>query len=217
MSSPRGSLGVRTSQPYQASEIKIYEGSPFLSKQPQSSNRNNRMAGAFQDLIIACAIISLPMLVLSAILLILIYHYRVQPTTLNGADLALSQPAIASENAYLVRFSATRLITVASWSSSVAPLLPTFVMTLMSYPAAQGILRASRNGSRGRLPTPYQMNLFISMLGGSIGSLWHWIKYRTWKNRERLVWPVKVAVAALTASNLLGYASYVSFYFTLMA
>ena len=110
---------------------------------------------AYIDITLACLVICIPMLVLSAGLLGIIYAYRVIQ---RDSDLLFSESPGGVDmdpSVYLVNYSATRLITIASWTSSVAPLLPGFVMTLLSFPAARRFLRTSQAGQEHSLPTPY--------------------------------------------------------------
>ena len=133
---------------------------------------------AYTDIVVACLILSIPMLVLSAGLLRIIYAYRVIQTESDLLFSELSDGVDIDPSAYLVNYSLTRLITIASWISSVAPLLPGFVMTLLLFPAARRFLRNSQAGQEQSLPTPYQLGLYLQTLTGSVGSLWQWIKYR---------------------------------------
>jgi hypothetical protein len=162
-----------------------------------------RVKGAVSDILLALAITLLPLTILTAVLLALVFSHRVMPN--DSAILPLppgSEPSY--DSFYLVDFSATRLITVASWSSSVAPLLPGFMMTLLSYPAGRRILRASEDESASSLMTPFQLGLFINLLKGGIGPLWSWLKYLAWKRREKLVGTMWIAVATLLLSTALG-------------
>jgi hypothetical protein len=162
------------------------------------------MRGAHAEIALAACVISLPLVGLSAMLLGLVYYYRVSQNSLLSPDLQLRQPDAEGHDAYLVRFSATKLITLASWTSSVAPLLPAWVMTLMSYPAAKEILEYSRTSHMRYLPTPYQLNLYLGALTGGVGSLWNWIRYGFWRRRERLVPAVSTTVAGLMFAILIG-------------
>ena len=139
---------------------------------------------AYTDIVFACLFISIPLLILSAGLLGIMYAFRVvQPK----ADLSYPEPSDGVDidpSAYLVNYSATILITIASWTSSAAPLLPGFVMTLISFPAARRFLRSSLAGQEHDLPTPYQLGLYLQILTGGVGSLWPWFKYRFWSKRE---------------------------------
>ena len=144
----------------------------------------------YSDIATACALISLPMVALTGILLGLVFAYQVTPNSDSGA--------------YLVDFSATRLITIASWTSSVAPFLPGFVMTLLSFPAARNLQKSSEEGRSALLPTPYQLNLYLQSLYGGVGSLWQWAKYLFWRKREKQVPVVIRLMTGLTIATLTG-------------
>jgi hypothetical protein len=168
----------------------------------QRSKGELNLTGAYAEILMALGIITIPMLVLSLLLLCLIYHYQVKQSPSNLLGPA-SQTAPDSD-AFLINFSATRLITVASWSSTCAPMLPTFAMTLISYPTARRILASSQRREVAKLPTPYQLSLLLGLFTGSLGSLWDWVKYRTWRRRERLVASVSGSVIGLLAVTFLG-------------
>ena len=159
---------------------------------------------AYTDIALACLIICIPMLTLSAGLLGIIYAYRVIQ---RDSDLLFSESSDGVDidpSAYLVNYSATRLITIASWTSSVAPLLPGFVMTLLSFPAARRFLRTSQAGQEHSLPTPYQLGLYLQILTGGVSSLWQWIKYRSWSKREKQTSVVTLLVLHLSSATIVG-------------
>jgi len=108
--------------------------------------------------------------------------------------------------AILVDYSATRLITFASWSSSVAPALIGFALCLGSYPIAKGILLNSQKQNTSELPTPYQPGLLLRMLAkGMPPMLWYWIDYARKKPRQRQSYPLKAMTAMLALGTLLRY------------
>ena len=159
---------------------------------------------AYTDIVFACLVLSIPMLVLSGGLLGIIYAYRVIQTQSDLLFSESSDEVDVDPSAYLVNYSATRLITIASWTSSIAPLLPGFVMTLLSFPAARRFLRTSQAGREQSLPTPYQLGLYLQLLNGGIGSLWQWIKYRGWSKRERQASVVTLLVLHLSSATIVG-------------
>jgi uncharacterized membrane protein len=134
-----------------------------------------QMKGCVRQIVIAFAVMVLPMLFLSGILLGLIFFYRVPPNKYVHDDLGMEQDF---SDAYLVRFSATMLVTVASWSSTVAPILIGFAITLASYPAAKDMLTASNTTNTTPLPTPFQLSLIVSTMSSNpFTSLWNWSAY----------------------------------------
>jgi hypothetical protein len=153
-----------------------------------------------QQIVIAFAVMVFPMLLLSGLLLGLIFYYRVQPNRFLSHDLGNEPHHL---NAYLVRFSATTLVTVASWSSTISPILIGFAVTLASYPAAKNLMAASNMRNTTQLPTPFQYSLIISIISsGSLASLWNWSKY-TFGWREMRQGQVK-ALKGLMVTMFLG-------------
>lgn len=181
--------------------LRTESGDGIDNEQPY---RTARIGNAKKDIFLACAVIAVPMLLLSGLLLGLILGYRVrQPDTLSSS-LHFAQAADSDHSAFYVNFDATRLITVASWTSSVAPILPTFLMTLFSYSTAQRIMRSSADGRVGELPTPYQLSLLLGILGAEIGSLRQYFDYRRWKQRVEVVGTVNRALLLLVIATLMG-------------
>ncbi|KAI3317140.1 hypothetical protein HD806DRAFT_551106 [Xylariaceae sp. AK1471] len=102
-----------------------------------------RIRGTTRQICIAFLMITVPMTAFVALLLGFVYHYRV-----NGGDAMspnLGTGTRGEAGAIYVNFSATTLTTVASWSSTVAPLLLTFVISLSSFPAARKLLDATQS------------------------------------------------------------------------
>ena len=159
---------------------------------------------AYRDIAFACFVISCPMVVLSAALLGLIYKYRLTQTHNSPAALQLPSTTENDASAYLVDFSATRLVTIASWTSSVAPFLPGFVLALLSFPAARRVLRTSQASQDHGLPTPFHLALYLQLLEGNVGSLWQWLKYKFWNKREKQVKVITNLVAGLIITTMIG-------------
>ena len=147
------------------------------------TNRPINIGGAYAHIFVAMRVATLPLLILSATLLGLIFRYRANQAHDASSSFLPQLVTAVDESAYFVDFSATRLLTLASWTSSVAPMLPMFAMNLISYPVAQRILRSSKPRQARDLPTRYQIHLYLELLEGGVGSLWKWFKYRTWKRR----------------------------------
>ncbi len=157
---------------------------------PSESWTSTRIGGAYANILLAWAVISLPMIVLSCILLGLVLGFQVVP------PVSLSK--------YLVDFSATRLITVASWTSSIAPLLPTFIVTLLSYPAASNILWSSKEGRATSLLTPFQLGLYLKSLSGGAECMWDWYRYTRWASTQGQGVALCISTLGLTIATLFG-------------
>lgn len=169
-----------------------------------SGRPGKRVSGAHGDIWLACAVISLPMTIFSAVLLGLIFYNRVNTNNPTWPDLRLPQVTNDDQDAYLVNFSSTRLITIASLTSSVAPLLPGYVITLLSFPTARHISKSSELDRAASLPTPYQLNLYLGFLTGGFGALWHWFNYTCWRRREGQASVVRTLGVGLAVATLLG-------------
>lgn len=163
------------------------------------------MQGRIQEILIAFAVMTLPMLIFSGLLLGLVFHYRITQNDFTSGDLAFDSNQ-NDPNVYFVRISATTLTTVASWSSTIAPILVGFGVALVSYPVAKGLLTASENHDVAQLPTPFQLSLIVRMISsGSFSALWSWLMYSIgWRGRrERQGRAIKSLTTILTLAIFL--------------
>lgn len=150
-----------------------------------------KIGGAVLDITWALMCLSLPMVVLTAIFLGLVYGYEVSNSPQASTDLLGRRSSLKDGSAYFVDYSATRLITVSSWTSTVTSLTTTFIMVLVSYPLAKQFYRKSESGLLESLPTTYQLSLLIGLIQGGWGPLWSWLQYCVWKGRNKhtgLLW-----------------------------
>lgn len=98
-----------------------------------------------------------PLIAFSIVILWIVFHYRVTPSkfaSLSGMQLKANED---ETEYYYVNFSATRILFVASWSSTVAPMLVGAIMTLSLFPISRKLFQISRSDNTSRLPTPYQV------------------------------------------------------------
>jgi hypothetical protein len=186
-----------------------------MSNQRQTGGRTGPairptgMSGRVNDILLHATLLTLPMLVFSGALLGLVFAYRIRPSQSDIDGLGLGSGLYESGVIY-VDFSATRLIFIASWSSTAAPLLIGSALILFSYPAAQTLFQSTRASIRASLPTPYQVSLILQMLsGGGVGALWNWFKYLTsWRKTRYSQGRILVNVSAvLVVMTILRYAS----------
>ena len=157
----------------------------YPSVAPTFNTEAKRIQGRIREILIAFAVITLPMIIFSGILLGLVFHYRITQNDFITGDLVFDFGQNDS-NAYFVRISATTLTIVASWSSTIAPTLVGFAVTLVSYPVAKGLLTDSNAQDTAQLPTPFQLSLIVRMISsGSIAALWNWLTYSFgWRSRR---------------------------------
>lgn len=164
----------------------------------------HRMTGRRSDIIFSSAVLTLPLL-FSAALLGVVFYYRVHHSPVLSDDLQL--PGTVDEpGVYYVNFQATRLFFIASFSSSVVPILVACAMTLASYPIAQGNHGLAQSQATAHLFTPYQFALTLRMLnGGGLTALWEWLRYVFgWKRSTQARALVHVS-ALLVIMTVLGY------------
>src|SRR5579859_4467672 len=117
-----------------------------------------RMGGRFSNISLSFVVVSVPMLLFGGLLLGLVFHYRVTHNELPFEHLQLN--GVKDEaGIYYVNLNATFLVFIASWSSSVAPMLASFVLVLAAYPICKEYLAQARAKRSRELLTPYQLAL----------------------------------------------------------
>jgi hypothetical protein len=173
-----------------------------LPWETQQTREIINLEGGRKKIILALAVIVAPNVILTAVLLGLILHNQV-PQTYSQLP-GVPDPLARESSAFLVDFSATKLLTAASWTSTLTSLLPSFAMLLVSFPIAHTIMNASKDKRTDDLPTPYQLSMLLGVLSGSIASLWNWFKYRSWEKRERVNGIAKTSITWLVIVSVLG-------------
>jgi hypothetical protein len=109
-------------------------------------------------------------------LLGLIFGYRVKSADSLFAPVSNSN-ALSNNAVVLVNYSATRIAFVASWASTLAPLLASFIMNLSSFQTALVMFRSSSGPNQHDLPTPYQYSLLVGLCLASSGRLRRYFSY----------------------------------------
>jgi len=177
-----------------------------VSSQPSGSRDLSRISGKLFDVLLACALITIPMTLFPLVLLYLVFRYQVHQAVPLANNLDLLGNSTDSGH-YYVDISATTLVFVASWSSTVSLTLVSSVMLLVSYPVSRALLGRSHNRDVKRLPTPYQLTLLVDLLRGEIMSIWRGLRYLlTWeKTRSELATSVLWPSAILCSVIILRY------------
>lgn len=172
-----------------------------------------KIKGALSDLLFGAFLPCVPVVIVSASLLGLIFYHRVHldsgwqllqaPTTDNIYDpnvlnQVLSFKTSGGSNAYYIRFNPAVLAAIASWTSKIIPFITGSSMAVIAFFAGRRILDATKSNSADQLPTPHQMSILINLLrGGSVSALWDTVIYR-WQNHEQLMQPIPMAFGALS-------------------
>ena len=154
----------------------------------------------------------IPVIVISGVLLYFIFHYRIETlpgypeleihadhvrqhmnTTQRVSDLRHH----GGEPAYYVQVNPSTITTIASWTGRVIPYLSSSIMALVAFFAARRIVTRSKRGDGSDLPTPEQITLLISLLGGNdFGPLKDTLLHR-YAHKKKLADPLPMAAFAL--------------------
>lgn len=119
-------------------------------------------------------VITVPIALLSTALLALVlgYHVKSQPSLFDAGIQS------GDDTGYiLVNYPATRLVFAASFLSTVAPILGSFIMMLWHLRTSQSMRTAAVEGQSGLLPTPYQLSLIIGITLASAERLRRYFRY----------------------------------------
>lgn len=153
--------------------------------------------------------IILPICLLSGLLIGLVWGYQVKTdkSLFRSSESANSN---SGSTYVLVDYSATRLVFLASWLSTTAPILASFVMVLWSLPIAQTLRVASVELDAAHLPTPYQLSLIIGITLASMQRLRRYFGYLLSGSRPQIPPVLHKAAMMLTLCVLLACGVFVA-------
>lgn len=148
------------------------------------------------------ALISASLCTFTAVLVGLVYWYSwnangIPASVFEGRDLGFAS------NVITVDLSSTRLILVASWSSSVALPLIGSLMSLSSYIIAADLIWISKRSLSTLLPSPEQLGLLTDLLDGKKMAIFTWLLRITQRHEKRsttrwiIEFPIIVQLSAL--------------------
>jgi hypothetical protein len=156
-------------------------------------------------------VITIPMALLSAALLGLVFGYRVRSEPdLFASDAGSYQDVHRHSSYVLVNYPATRLVFAASFLSTLAPMLDSFIMSLWSLRIAQSMRTASSQLQYTRLPTPYQLSLVIGLTLASTERLRRYFGYLFSRSRPSIPPVVHHAAMILAASIVCAAAVFIA-------
>ena len=156
------------------------------SRQPNVSSKSGHFEYAVLNIVWATSLVVLPMLILSIIFIVLVYIRRVPIPSVSSENnlfsdgLSLVNNSGNVRSAFFIDYDSTRLLTVASWTSTVVTFLPSWIMLLISYKLGALLLDSPIE----RSPTPFQFQLLLKLCTASYASLWSWLTYRFGRHRE---------------------------------
>lgn len=135
------------------------------------------------------------------------YYVEFNPSTITTVSSSKPSYGTASKRPGVQHsWSILTVSQIASWTSRIIPYLSSSVMALVAFFAARHIVLCSKHGDEhgSRLPTPQQLTLLISVLGGSgFGPLKDTILHR-YQRKEKLIAPLPAALSALFIITFLG-------------
>jgi hypothetical protein len=150
---------------------------------PQVSSTPKQRRTPF--LFVLSALVTLvPLIALLVALFSLLYMYKVEPAKQSRPDFASNQ-SIHNPTVFFVDYDATRYTTIASWTSSIALLLPGFLTTLIWHYQSQRLEQDTKEAKVDNLLTPYQLSLLLNLKSGTLGSLWDYLQYICSRRREK--------------------------------
>lgn len=120
----------------------------------------------------------IPMTILTITLVLLVLKFQVR--TRSGADfLSAATPTELRGDAFYIDVNSTLLVFIASWMSSLAPLLTGFLINLASFPISQKLLEDTIHRPHA-LPTLAQLTIIIKFCSGApCSGLWDLlVRYR---------------------------------------
>ena len=170
-----------------------------------SQETRNGMGAGKGEIWLALGVISIPLVVISSLLLGIVFIRRVHPMESTSSALAINANEHES-NVYYVRISSTTLVLLASFSSTISSILVGFIMTFLAYPISRHLPRALQSGNSRSIPRLYQLGLLISLLNASkLAVLWRWFKYTIARSRHKAVGVLNAAGCGLVLANVFVY------------
>ncbi|KAF3385478.1 hypothetical protein F1880_001721 [Penicillium rolfsii] len=144
-----------------------------------------RITGKYTNIFLGFLILTLPLAALIAVLLVLIYHYRVEQVTASGL---VVQPELLlnDHSALYVDINPTYLMKIASLSSLIAGFLTTVAAGLAAYPLASAVLTKTRDGDSDALLSPFHYYLTLDLIeNAGYFTVWRWLKFRFSKSQKQ--------------------------------
>lgn len=198
--------------------IETSETLEISTERPKSN-----LANAVWSIIWSVALPSVPILVVTVVLLRVIVKHRVIPNADGGWPqlyLTADSSNTGSRNrfldfvdqiryngagpAYYVIYNPSTITTIASWTSRLIPYLSSSIMALVAFFVASHVVQKSQGGHVDQLPDPQQMTILISLLGGNGLRPMQDALSHSWKQKRLLVAPLPAAFMALFLITIVG-------------
>jgi len=157
-----------------------------------------------RSFVLAAFLAIVPLLALFAALVSLLGLYKVKASWHSRVDFSFNE-STSDPAAFYVDYDATRYTTVASWTSSIALLLPGFLTSLIWYRQTQQFESDASLSLYDHFLTPYQLSLLLNLKSGTLGSLWEYVSYILSRRREKQAKFLLNTGFVVFLSTLLGY------------
>ena len=193
---------VKTSGPLSLSET--YVPAPRDNEERTHSSETVGPRRFPWSFILAAFLAIAPLLALFATLISLLGLYKVKPSSHSRADFSFNESG-SDSTAFYIDYDATRYTTVASWTSSIALLLPGFLTSLIWYRQTQQLESDASLTRYDKLLTPYQLSLLLNLKSGTLSSLWEYVSYILSRRREKQARFLLNTGFVVFLSTLLGY------------
>lgn len=149
-------------------------------------DRSKSKRPGWQVIIISSSWLILPLTILTVALITYVYKHQVPHGNATPSVFEQESPDVPDDGAIYVQVDSTMLVFLASWMSSVAPLLISFAIGLTTFPVTKQLLRDTRESARsGDLPTSSQLHLMMKLINGAtFTGIWGLLRYRIkWRRR----------------------------------
>ncbi|KAI4251776.1 MAG: hypothetical protein L6R42_008238, partial [Xanthoria sp. 1 TBL-2021] len=159
---------------------KLFQEKPHIhtkkyGRTPDSS-WSGTMGSHYLSIFTAWTLATVPMVILALAFSLVVQYSR--PKAPPGSFYSDREQAnISLGSAIYSKIPSTQLTFIASFSATLATTLLPALMALFSYTVAIAITKDSDGENREGLPSPYQLQLLISSLDGSLLALWSFALY----------------------------------------
>jgi hypothetical protein len=191
--------------------IKLFTGlgQRELDSPSGSSGTSLRGRSRLSAIIWPAVIITIPIAWLCGVLLCMIYGYQVrsEPSLFSS----INNEQLNRPHGYLlINYSATRLVIIASFTSTLGPILAGSIMSLWTLPVARSMKTASGTTQYSQLPTPYQLSFIVGISLASYQRLLRYYEYMLFRTRSTIPPILHKTAGLLTSAVLLAIAVFVT-------
>jgi hypothetical protein len=134
-----------------------------------------RISTHTQNILMSCSLVVLPIGIFTSVVLAFVFLNTVSNQGCSFDDLCLAAGLInaTSNSYYYVDFSATSLVFISSWSSTISFAMVGVLMSMYAYSvAAQMLYNPDSAPQLGHGLSPYQLSLLLRVLNAETLSLW---------------------------------------------